>query len=220
MFANQYIDNSFPHLKSSDTIAFALDLMEENGIHFLPVVKNGKYIGMATESILYEHPNSSIELGTIDLPFEKASCGNMEHLFMVLKEMTKNKFSILPILNEKKKFLGTATAAKIIDVFANNSSIEDPGGILVIETEYRDYSLTEISKIVESDGALILHSYVSQIPKSSRILVTIKTNKTDISPIIQSFERYNYEIKAAFNKSIIDNQLKERLDGLLMYLNI
>jgi hypothetical protein len=91
---------------------------------------------------------------------------------------------------------------------------------LVIETEYRDYSLTEISKIVESDGALILHSYVSQIPKSSRILVTIKTNKTDISPIIQSFERYNYEIKAAFNKSIIDNQLKERLDGLLMYLNI
>lgn len=51
--------------------------------------KNGKYIGMATESILYEHPNSSIELGTIDLPFEKASCGYMEHLFMVLKEMTK-----------------------------------------------------------------------------------------------------------------------------------
>lgn len=220
MFVSQYIDNSFPYLKSSDTIDFAIQLMEENGVHFLPVIKNGKYIGMATENTLFEFPNTNVELGTIDLPCQRAICGSMDHLFMALKEMGKNKLPILPVLNEKKKFLGTITDSKIVDLFANNSSIEDPGGILVLEIEYRDYSLTEISKIVESDGGLILHSYISQIPKSSKIWVTIKTNKTDISPIILSFERYNYEIKAAFNKSIQDQQLKERLDGLLMYLNI
>lgn len=220
MFAHQYIDNSFPYLKSSDTIDFALQLMEKNGAHIFPVTKNGKYIGMAIEDILFETPITDAPLSSIDLPYENLFCGEMDHFLLAIKMMGKYGLPILPIIGEKKKFKGTITSQQLIALYSQNFSIQDPGGIVVVQLEMRDYSLTEISKIVESDGGLILNAFVDNIPNSSKILVTIKINKTDISAIIQSLERYNYEIIASFNKSIQDEQLKERLDALFAYLNV
>jgi len=83
-----------------------------------------------------------------------------------------------------------------------------------------DYSLSEISRIVESNDAKILSLYISSHTDSTKLEVTIKINRTDLSAIIQTFNRYNYTIKASFHQSEYVDDLKDRFDSFMSFLNI
>ena len=100
-------------------------------------------------------------------------------------------------------------------------SAENPGGIIILELRSNDYSLSEIAQIVEGNDSKILSLYVKSAPTNEFVEITLKLNKTDISAVIQTFERYSYKIKAIYaeNKEI-DIMLKDRLDSFLNYLNI
>jgi hypothetical protein len=80
--------------------------------------------------------------------------------------------------------------------------------------------LSEIARIVESNDAKILSSYISSHIDSTKLEVTIKINRTDLSAIIQTFNRYNYTIKASFHQSEYVDDLKDRFDSFMSFLNI
>jgi acetoin utilization protein AcuB len=50
--------------------------------------------------------------------------------------------------------------------------------------------------------------------------LTLKINDIDLNPVIQTFERYNYTIKATFAEKDDLDDLKERYDALMNYLSI
>ncbi|WP_449437967.1 hypothetical protein [Pedobacter steynii] len=77
-----------------------------------------------------------------------------------------------------------------------------------------------MAQIVEADNAQILSSYVQSFPDSTRLEVTLKINKTELSGIIASFERYNYQVKAVFNSTISDNGTEDRFNSFMNYLNV
>jgi len=90
----------------------------------------------------------------------------------------------------------------------------------VLELSRRDYSMTEIARIVESEGATLLSSFITSYPESERIDVTLKINLQHIHNILATFERFKYEIKASFNEAEYLDSLKERYQGLMSYLNV
>ena len=98
--------------------------------------------------------------------------------------------------------------------------ITKPGGIILLDINANDYSVSEISKIVESNEARILSLFVTSPKDTTELELTIKINKTDITSIIRGFERYGYTIKASFQE---DDKLKEwynnRYELFLKYLN-
>ena len=104
--------------------------------------------------------------------------------------------------------------------FAKITSVESPGGIIVLELNSKDYSLSEIANIIESNDAKVLGIYVSSFPDSTKLEVTIKLNKMDIKPVLQTFGRFNYSVKASFSEEQDNDILKERFDSLMNYLNI
>ena len=111
--------------------------------------------------------------------------------------------------------------SKIINQFANLSAMQHPGGILVLEMADNDYSLTEISNIVESNNARILSLYLSNPPESQKLSVTMKINLNDLTAIIETFIRYKYTISASYmNSQDMDEFYQYRFDEFLNYLNI
>ncbi len=100
------------------------------------------------------------------------------------------------------------------------ASIKDPGGVVILEMNPNDYTLSEISRIVEGNDAKILSSFVTTATDSNRIEVSLKINKTDLSAILQTFNRYNYTIKASFHKSEFIDEMKDRYDSFMNFMNV
>jgi len=126
----------------------------------------------------------------------------------------------MPVLGENEHFEGVITIQSIINNFSQISAVRNVGGILTLEMPANDYSLTEISRIVESNNAIILNSTVQNVANSYLIEVTLKINITDLSSIVASFERFGYTVKHIYQETTYIEILKDRYDSLMNYLNI
>jgi hypothetical protein len=83
----------------------------------------------------------------------------------------------------------------------------------------KDYSMSEIAQIVESNNLKILSAYITDVDEKNNIKLTLKLNKIDIAAVIQTFERYKYNVAASYNYSENTDNLSDRFDSLMRYLN-
>jgi hypothetical protein len=134
--------------------------------------------------------------------------------------MAGKNLSLLPVLTDDGQYLGAICLSTLIEKISNLGAMKDPGGILQLEMNVNDYSLAEIANIVESNGAKIISSYIYTHDDSTKMDLTLKINKTDLSAIIQTFERFNYTVVASFHKSAFDDDMKKRYDAFIHYLKM
>jgi acetoin utilization protein AcuB len=112
------------------------------------------------------------------------------------------------------------TLPNLLRYLTLNTSILNPGGLIILEVAENNYSMAEISQIVESNDARIIGAFFTTHPDSTSIDLTLKINNIDLNPVIQTFERYNYNIKATFAEKDDLDDLKERYDALMNFLSI
>lgn len=220
MIAKDIASDEVLPLKTSDSCVFALNMMEENRVHHLAVVNERDLLGLVAEFDLVNHPEPSDPVGNVRLSLPNAFVSEYQHVFDVMKIMTEMKLSLLPVVDQRHGYAGAITLENLVRYLSMNTSVLNPGGVIVLEASDNDYSLGEISKIVESNDARILCFFVSPRADSTLVDLTIKVNLIDINPIIQSFERYNYRIKATFAEKDDLDDLKDRYDALMNYLNV
>jgi CBS domain-containing protein len=142
-----------------------------------------------------------------------------QHIYDVIRLFAEKRLSLVPVIDENKNYLGSISINSIVEYIADLTSVKDPGGILVIEINNRDNSLSHISQIVESNNAQILSSYITSFPESTRLEVTLKLNRTDLSAIVASFLRYDYTVVATYNDLKADAGSSDRYDQLMNYLS-
>jgi hypothetical protein len=130
------------------------------------------------------------------------------------------KITVLPVLDEKQNFLGSIPLAALLKEFSLLVAIHDQGGVIVLEMNEHDYSMTQIAQIIEGNDGKILSCYLNNIENSTRVELTIKTNKEDLSGILQTFGRYNYTIKASFYQAEFKDDIKNRFDSFMNYINM
>ena len=143
-----------------------------------------------------------------------------QHIFEVIKLATTLKLSLIPVLDNKNKYIGVITLRKLIDGLSASTAINNLGGIIVLEINPNDYSLSEIAQIVESNDTKILSLFITSHSNSTQMDVTIKLNRMDISPVLQTFKRYNYNVKTILVEQEIIEDLQDRYDSLMKYLSI
>jgi CBS domain-containing protein len=216
----EYIDTNVPYLKDSDSVRFALDLMAANAITELPVVMNKKYIGMVTEDMLLNFEDLSASICPGPLENSKISIKENEHIFELIRKMIDTNVFNIAIVAADDSYVGTASAKSIVRKLGSNSSLMEPGGMIVLEMNKTDYSLSEIARIVESNDALILNCFISSHENINQIEVSLKINKTDLQDIIHSFERYEYTVKASYHQATAADDMQERYESLMHYLNM
>jgi hypothetical protein len=220
MYARELISEDIPPLKTSDTGERALTWMDEFRVSHLPIVNNVDFLGLISESDILDFNSSSEPIGGHSLNLSRPYVFDYQHTYDVLKVMSSLKLSVIPVLNDKEQYLGLIHLSTLLQHFAEMASMKESGGLLVLELNSHDYSLSEIARIVESNDAKILSSYISSQIDSTKLEVTIKINRTDLSAIIQTFNRYNYTIKASFHQSEYVDDLKDRFDSFMSFLNI
>lgn len=220
MLAKELITDAVITVKTSDTVAQALLWMEEYKVSHLPIVNNEEFLGLISESDLAITQNHEDAIGSLALSLSNAYITQNQHVFDVLKMASLLNLSIVPVLNDNKQYLGVIPLSLIIKTLAELSSAINPGGIIVLEINTNDYSMTEIAQIVESNDAKILSSYIRTHSESTKIELTLKINKIDISPVLQTFNRYNYQVKASFFESDTLEDLYDRYQSLMRYLDI
>ena len=127
--------------------------------------------------------------------------------------------SVIPILDNNEKYIGCSSIYHIATLIANTGSIKENGGIIILEVNSVDYSMAQIAQIVEGNNAKILSSYIMSPSDSNKLEVTLKINRVELTSIIRTFERYDYVIKASYQKSQSDDDVKFKYDALINYLN-
>ncbi len=221
MLATELIDPMIPALKSSDLVGQALDWMQEHRIGQLVLTDQGEYRGVVTEEMLMDIPDDTQPLSDVMRLFEQIYVFEDQHLYEILSLIIQHRMDVVAVLSEGREFIGTVSASELIRQFARELGVQEAGAILILNLSERDYSLTEISRLVESNNVKIISSYFSSaaygMPDRSRL--TLKLNRRNISTVISTLERFGYQIEAAFANTPVESIDQDRLDSLLRYLN-
>ena len=117
-------------------------------------------------------------------------------------------------------YLGIITQDELMQYYAKSFSFAEPGSILVLEMAKRDYSLAEISRIVEAEGIRILSTFLTRDTEEDKVFVTLKLSSGDGQGARQALERHEYEIKASFQEETYFEDLNEHYDAFMHYLNV
>lgn len=220
MLAHELITNTIAPLKTSDTGMFGLSLMEEYKVTHLPIVNAETYIGLISEDDIYSYNSFEEAIGGHPIANVNISVHSEQHLFEVLDLIHEHHLTLIPVVDKDDIFLGSILVSELAARLAGIMSISNPGGIIVLMMNIHDYSLSEIAQIVETNNIKILNVFVNTFAESTKIEVTLKLNSTDIEPVLQTFSRYNYDIKASYTEADLNDNLTERYDSLMNYLNI
>lgn len=214
------ISDTLPPLRTSDTGEIALQLMGDYQVKQLPIVNNEQFLGLISEDDILEQGLLEEPVGSMQLSYYKPYVNDSDHIYQVLRTAANLKLTLIPVVDAENNYKGIITLSTLLQEFAALSSIHEPGGILQLEVNARDYSLTEISRIVESNDATILSVYTSSQSESTKREITLKLNKEDLRAIMAAFERFGYTILNYYQKSDFEEDLKDRYESLIRYLNI
>lgn len=220
MFAEEIISNEIAPIKTDDTLQKALDRMNEFKLKHIPVVNDAQFLGLLAEDDLLEIRNNEVLVKDISVNLLNAFVFTNAHTYDVIRLFGSLKLTVVPVLDQQKNYAGLISINNIINSVAELYAVNEPGGIIVLEISNRDNSLAHIAQIVEADNAQILSSYVSSFEDSTRLEVTLKVNKTEITSLVASFERYDYQVKEVYNNTQIDDGSQERFDSFMNYLNV
>jgi predicted transcriptional regulator len=213
-----YINTDFKPLQSSDMISEVQDFLLDMTFSHFPVMEEDVYIGsIATADV--ETFDSDKRIIDYRYTLEGFFVRSTDIWLDVLEVFAKNHTNVVPVLDETNKYTGYYELEDIMKFFHETPFLKEPGGIIVVKKGITDYSMSQITQIVESNNGKLLGLFISEADVES-VQITMKISLGAMNDIIQTFRRYNYEIISEHQEDNYINNLKERSDYLDKYLNI
>jgi CBS domain containing-hemolysin-like protein len=213
-----YITNDFKAIDSQETIVAAQDFLIDLSFSHFPIVEDGIYIGSIAADDL-ETFDADKKVGDYKYTLEHFFARTNMIWLDVLEVFANNQTNIVPVLDEMNNYVGYYEIGDIMKFFHETPFLKEQGGIIIVKKGILDYSMSQITQIVESNNGKLLGLFVSDSDIES-IEITIKISLGAMNEIIQTFRRYNYEIVSEHQEDNYINNLKERSDYLDKYLNI
>ena len=213
-----YINTEFEPVRGNDTISAVQDFFIELAFSHFPVLDDGVYLGcIASDDV------ETFEMSKTVNDYRYTLAGffvRINDIWLdVLEVFAKNQTNIVPVLDENNQYIGYYELEDIMKFFHETPFLKEAGGIIVVRKGIIDYSMGQITQIVESNNGKLLGLFISEADAHS-VQVTMKISLGAINEIIQTFRRYNYEIISEHQEDNYINNLKERSDYLDKYLNI
>jgi acetoin utilization protein AcuB len=219
MLVSEIIQISLPVLHYEDTVEEAIELLQQNNIEHLAVLNNDNYEGLLSMDELLSAEDTDI-ISMLSDKFIHVSISYNQHILSALKVVTQSGITALPILSQNKEYMGLVTEKMLVQCLSTFLSSDVPGGIFVLEMPKEKFSMGEICRLVETNDAFVtqFNTYTEHL--SGLLIVTFKINKTDVSDILATLQRYEYNVRYYFGEEHYENTLKENFDNLMAYLNV
>jgi len=217
MNITDYILKDFKPLTLKCKISKAQKLCENLPITHIPVVENGKLLGCFSQSDIrtIEDTEQNVENFT-DLFYHYHSDTTSSTLEL-LSIFADNDANIIPVISENN-YIGYIELADILETFSSTPFLANDGFTLIVQKNNIEYSMSEISQIVESNSGVLLGAYQSEMT-TDVVTLTLKIASQEINEIIQTFRRYNYLIITEHKDDFYLEDLKNRSDYLQKFLN-
>ena len=221
MLASELINNMIPPLKMEDTTAHALVWMDEFRCNQLPVVNNGEFLGLVSEDMILDQEAEVSLIGDLELECSHCKVDQSAHFYDIIKLASGNDIELVGVVNGENEFVGVITIKDTISALSQTLAVQSSGAVLILSLKTIDYSLSEVSRLVESEGYKVLSSSIKNDSSSNDLLkLTIKVNSEDVSRLVATFERFNYKVIASLGDQKSVSSDKEHLDVLFKYLDI
>lgn len=220
MLAIELNTTIIPALQLDDTVGKALQLILDFKVSHLSVVSEEKYLGLIGEADLLAAGNKKMHINLLQDEFINVSIKENDHFLKAVNISNEFNISQVPVVNNDNDFLGSISDQDLLKNLGNFSGAKEVGGLIVLEMKRSQFSISEISRIVESNEAIISHINTTIHPETGLLTVTIKINKKDLSMVVAAFGRYEYDVIYYFGEEKFENQIQSNYLHLMNYLDI
>jgi predicted transcriptional regulator len=220
MLVKDILSNNLPLLHSSDTVFQSLQLMNENMVSHLPLVEHDEFKGMVSSEMLIDAEEEELQLGELNQLFPLLSVKADDHILKALQLASLHSLSAVAVLNENNEWVGALSYAELNKQVSNFLGLQELGGLIVLEKESNQFSISEITKLVETNDAQVtqLNTYTNL--QTGLTQITVRISKPEISDIVATFQRYDYVVIFYSGEELYTNELKSNYDHLMHYLKI
>ena len=219
MMVKDLISEEIVPLRTSDTGEDALAMMSDFHVRHLPIVNGTQLLGLISENEIFEY-DAQDSIGSYELKMAHPFVYERNHIYDIMRLLNEYRLTLIPVVDKQHNYMGVVTLEDLLKFFAGSASFDEHGSVIVLTVNRFNYSLSQIARIVESENAIILNSFITSMPDSTELDITLKLNRSDISKILQSFSRFDYEVKASFSESEYIDSLQEHYESLMSYLSV
>ncbi|MBC7440706.1 MAG: acetoin utilization protein acuB [Flavobacterium sp.] len=215
---SEYINNDFKPIESSENIAIVQDFFAEINFSHFPIIEDSVYIGsIAADDV--ENFDADKTVSNYRYALDGFFARTNMIWIDVMEIFARNHTNIMPVLDEKNVYAGYYEINDVINFFTETPFLKELGNVIIIEKPVADYSMAQITQIIESNNGKLLGAFISN-STIDKIQITVKISLGTINEILQTFRRYDYEIVSEHQEDNYLSNLKERSDYLDKYLNI
>lgn len=220
MHIGEIISSYYAEVSLTDTVQEVLERINELHFRQLPIVENDDFLGLIQEEDLLSAESDELTIQDIKRTSPFVYIYDYQHIYDALQVMAVYSYDIVAVVDKEHKYLGIVPQKTILETINNTLVTSESGATIVLEMDNKDYTLSQVSHIIESENARILSVTSRQLPDADRIEMTIKVNKNNISAIVASLWRFDYVVKATFNDGSDDSDIQNRYNLLMNYLDI
>ncbi len=218
-FCSQLLDTSSQTFDLHDTVSHALEMMDIHHAEYAIVLDGLNFLGML-DIIDLEEADASAELISLEQYLVKAHVKTNDHFLQALRIKSKFNLDVIPVLNEKNEWEGVVKADILLEQASQLLGASTTGAFIVLEIPRIDYAPGQINRLVESNDCMIMQMNTNTDPLTGMMQLVIRVNKEEVSDLIATFQRHEYNVLYYYGEETFDNTLQNNLDHLLNYLNI
>lgn len=220
MSIQKILTYDIPTILPGDTGEKAMRLMEENNIEQIPVVADKQYLALIKEDDMLDWDTAEKPISESGLLRYSPAVNVTSHAYEALRTAYNQNITVIPVVDKDNQYLGTATLESIMNYVAENSSLDSPGGVIVLEINPQDYSLYEVARIAESEEVSILTTQLFNNRATKKLELTMKTNKSHLDNLASTYERFGYTVKELYSEHTHKDDMMDRYDLLMTYINM
>ncbi len=213
-----HIITTIPVFEVKEPLEKLVQFFMENTYSHVAIMNEGQFLGVFSENDL-EHFSVDKKIEDFKYNLESFFVRKDTSWFDVLEAFARNEANLVPVLGDGNEVLGYYDITDIVGVFIEMPFFTEPGGILVIAKEIKGYSFSEIVQIVESNNSKFIGGFISEM-NNEEVQITIKISGNNMTEVLQTFRRYDYNIIFGNVDDRFIDDLKQRSDYLDKYLNV
>lgn len=220
MLTSALINHNIPRLRLNDTVAKAKQLINDFKLTHLPVVNGDKYMGLISEEDLLDIDDDKINIEMLQDQTALIYIQDDVHFMNAISYCNQYETNIVPILDKNAHFIGVITSTDLLKTIGDFAGANEIGGLIILEIERIHFSISEISRIVESNDCTILHLNTTTNSVTGLLTITLHTNKKEIEAVVATFERYDYRVLHYFGEKKHEDSSAANYRNLMNYLDL
>lgn len=220
MLIEKYIDKEFITIQPEFDIFKILDIFDGCDYSSVPVVENGKYLGLVKEIDIFELQTDAETPFDVRNYAKDYSVQPGQSLFDACNVLFEQGIDIVPVVDEENNYMGVLTERSLLQAIAVCSE-NLQNGIIWYQVSSNDLHLSQMAYIVEENGAHIVSLSVIPDENSTNLTVMVKLDTANVAPVVQSLERHGYSVEySRFHSQKEESDLQRNYNNLMVYLNV